>query len=111
MGIDHQLVIDADEEIFEMNNGCICCTVRGDLIRIISDLMARRDRFDHLGGGLRESIMPSNYPGFRYGADRETFSAAKVKALESLLIEKGIITGDIVVQILGYFETEMGPFN
>ncbi|MEL6158728.1 MAG: GTP-binding protein [Cyanobacteria bacterium J06627_32] len=48
VGIDHQLVIDADEEIFEMNNGCICCTVRGDLIRIISDLMARPDRFDRL---------------------------------------------------------------
>ncbi|MGB3494634.1 MAG: GTP-binding protein [Elainellaceae cyanobacterium] len=48
VGIDHQLVVDADEEIFEMNNGCICCTVRGDLIRIISDLMTRRDRFDHL---------------------------------------------------------------
>ena len=48
VGIDHQLVMDADEEIFEMNNGCICCTVRGDLIRIINDLMTRRDRFDHL---------------------------------------------------------------
>ena len=48
VGIDHQLVIDADEEIFEMNNGCICCTVRGDLIRIISDLMAVSDRFDRL---------------------------------------------------------------
>lgn len=48
VGIDHQLIIDADEEIFEMNNGCICCTVRGDLIRIIRDLMAREDRFDHL---------------------------------------------------------------
>ncbi len=48
VGIDNQLVMDADEEVFEMNNGCICCTVRGDLIRIISDLMARRDRFDHL---------------------------------------------------------------
>lgn len=55
--------------------------------------------------------MPSNYPGFRYGADRETFSAAKVKALESLLIEKGIITGKTVDTILSYFETEMGPFN
>lgn len=55
--------------------------------------------------------MPSNYPGFQYGADRETFSAAKVKALESLLIEKGIITGNTVDTILGYFETEMGPFN
>ena len=48
VGIDHQLVVDADEEIFEMNNGCICCTVRGDLIRIISNLMRRRDKFDHL---------------------------------------------------------------
>lgn len=48
IGIDQQLVIGADEEIFEMNNGCICCTVRGDLIRIISNLMRRRDKFDHL---------------------------------------------------------------
>lgn len=48
IGIDHQLVINADEEMFEMNNGCICCTVRGDLIRIIGELMARRDDLDHL---------------------------------------------------------------
>jgi G3E family GTPase len=48
VGIDNKLVIDADEEIFEMNNGCICCTVRGDLIRIIGNLMQRRDQFDHL---------------------------------------------------------------
>ncbi|MBJ7901145.1 MAG: GTP-binding protein [Cyanobacteria bacterium RI_101] len=48
VGIDNQLVVDADEEIFEMNNGCICCTVRGDLIRIIGNLMKRRDKFDHL---------------------------------------------------------------
>jgi G3E family GTPase len=48
IGIDQQLVIDADEEIFEMNNGCICCTVRGDLIRIIGNLMRRRHKFDHL---------------------------------------------------------------
>jgi G3E family GTPase len=48
VGIDNQLVVDTDEEIFEMNNGCICCTVRGDLIRIIGKLMRRRDKFDHL---------------------------------------------------------------
>jgi len=48
VGIDNQLVIDSDEEIFEMNNGCICCTVRGDLIRIIGNLMKRRNKFDHL---------------------------------------------------------------
>jgi G3E family GTPase len=48
VGIDGQLVIDAEEEIVEMNNGCICCTVRGDLIRIIGNLIERRNRFDHL---------------------------------------------------------------
>jgi len=48
IGIDNELVIDADEEIFEMNNGCICCTVRGDLIRILGSLLRSRDRFDHV---------------------------------------------------------------
>ncbi len=46
IGIDNELVVDADEEIFEMNNGCVCCTVRGDLIRIIEGLMKRRGKFD-----------------------------------------------------------------
>jgi G3E family GTPase len=46
IGIDNDLIVDADEEVFEMNNGCICCTVRGDLIRIIEGLMRRKDRFD-----------------------------------------------------------------
>ena len=45
-GIDNDLVVDADEEVFEMNNGCICCTVRGDLIRILGGLMKRADKFD-----------------------------------------------------------------
>jgi G3E family GTPase len=48
IGIDQALVINADEEVFEMNNGCICCTVRGDLIRILGSLMKRKDRFDHI---------------------------------------------------------------
>ena len=48
IGVDNQLVVDSDEEILEMNNGCICCTVRGDLIRIISKLLERRDSFDYL---------------------------------------------------------------
>jgi G3E family GTPase len=48
IGIDNQLIVETDEEIFEMNNGCICCTVRGDLIRIISKLVRRRDKFDRL---------------------------------------------------------------
>jgi len=46
IGIDNDLVVGADEEVFEMNNGCVCCTVRGDLIRIIDGLLKRRGRFD-----------------------------------------------------------------
>ena len=48
IGIDHELVVQSDEEIFEMNNGCICCTVRGDLIRILGRLMRRKHKFDHI---------------------------------------------------------------
>jgi G3E family GTPase len=46
IGIDNDLIVGADEEVFEMNNGCICCTVRGDLIRIIEGLMKRKEKFD-----------------------------------------------------------------
>ena len=46
LGVDGDLVVDADEEVFEMNNGCVCCTVRGDLIRILGGLMKRRGKFD-----------------------------------------------------------------
>jgi len=48
IGIDQALVINADEEVFEMNNGCICCTVRGDLIRILGNLVKRRHQFDQI---------------------------------------------------------------
>ena len=48
IGIDQDMVINADEEVFEMNNGCICCTVRGDLIRILNNLARRRDKFDRI---------------------------------------------------------------
>lgn len=46
VGVDDGLVVETKEEIFEMNNGCICCTVRGDLIRILGKLLNRRERFD-----------------------------------------------------------------
>ena len=46
IGIDNDLVVGADEEVFEMNNGCVCCTVRGDLIRILDGLMRRKGKFD-----------------------------------------------------------------
>jgi len=46
IGIDNDLIVGADEEVFEMNNGCVCCTVRGDLIRVVAGLMKRKGRFD-----------------------------------------------------------------
>jgi G3E family GTPase len=46
LGVDNDLVVETDEEVFEMNNGCVCCTVRGDLIRILGGLMKRRQKFD-----------------------------------------------------------------
>jgi G3E family GTPase len=46
IGIDNDLIVGADEEVFEMNNGCVCCTVRGDLIRVLSGLMKRKGGFD-----------------------------------------------------------------
>lgn len=46
IGIDNDLIIESDEEIYEMNNGCVCCTVRGDLIRVLESLMQRSHRFD-----------------------------------------------------------------
>jgi nitrile hydratase len=52
--------------------------------------------------------MPSR---FSYPDNRETLSGARARALESLLIEKGIITGDTVDRVLTFFETRMGPFN
>ena len=42
IGIDNDLIVGADEEVFEMNNGCVCCTVRGDLIRVLQGLMKRQ---------------------------------------------------------------------
>ena len=48
VGIDQALVINADEEVFEMSNGCLCCTVRGDLIRVLNNLNKRRDKFDYV---------------------------------------------------------------
>jgi G3E family GTPase len=46
IGIDNDIIVNADEEVFEMNNGCVCCTVRGDLIRILEGLMRRKGKFD-----------------------------------------------------------------
>src|SRR5436309_14804084 len=48
ISIDNQLVIGVDEEILELNNGCICCRVRGDLVKSLGDLLRRQKRFDYV---------------------------------------------------------------
>jgi G3E family GTPase len=46
IGIDNDLVVSSDDELFEMNNGCICCTVRGDLIQVLYKLLTKAQTFD-----------------------------------------------------------------
>ena len=46
LGIDGSLVVGAEEEVYELNNGCVCCKLRGDLIRVASNLLKRPGRFD-----------------------------------------------------------------
>src|SRR5262245_28756153 len=48
VSIDHQLVVGVDEEILELNNGCLCCRMRGDLIRSLTDLFRKQKRFDYV---------------------------------------------------------------
>src|SRR4051795_6394016 len=49
LGIDHQLIVSTEENLVEMNNGCICCTVRDDLIRAVQRILSSSDRpFDHI---------------------------------------------------------------
>ncbi len=46
VGIDHHLLLASDQEVVQMNNGCVCCTVRGDLVRSFFQLVEHRDKFD-----------------------------------------------------------------
>jgi len=87
IGVDQDLVINADEEIFEMNNGCICCTVRGDLIRILANLMKRRDKFDRIlveTTGLADPG-PVAQTFFVDDDTRESFDLGSVEVQDSLM--------------------------
>jgi len=86
-GIDGALVVGADEEVFEMNNGCICCTVRGDLIRVISGLMKRAASFD---GILIETTGLAD-PGpvaQTFFADEDIASKAKIDSIVAVVDAK-----------------------
>ncbi len=90
IGIDDALVIDAEEEIFEMNNGCICCTVRGDLIRILGNLMRRRDKFDHIlveTTGLADPAPVAQ----TFFVDEEMRSQLRLDAIVTLVDAKHIV--------------------
>src|SRR6185437_6827716 len=74
LGVDNDLVVDTDEEVFEMNNGCICCTVRGDLIRIVGGLMKRRDKFDGIIIVVDAKHLPARLEDSHEAADQIAFA-------------------------------------
>jgi len=88
IGIDNDLVVGADEEVFEMNNGCICCTVRGDLIRIVEGLMKRRGKFDAIiveTTGLADPAPVAQ----TFFVDADVQEAARTKGRQLLILKAG----------------------
>ena len=90
IGIDNELVVDADEEVFEMNNGCICCTVRGDLIRIIGNLLKRKGRFDAIlieTTGLADPAPVAQ----TFFVDDEVKAVAKLDSIVTVVAAKNVL--------------------
>ena len=46
IGIDHDLIVSSTETLLELSNGCVCCTIRGDLVTTLRDLLARSEDYD-----------------------------------------------------------------
>jgi hypothetical protein len=88
VGVDNQLVIQSDEEIFEMNNGCICCTVRGDLIRILGRLLKRKDR--STPSSSRPPAWPTPRPSPRPSSPTEMKDQFRLDAIVTLVDAKHI---------------------
>jgi G3E family GTPase len=90
LGVDNDLVVDADEEVFEMNNGCICCTVRGDLIRIIGGLMRRKGELDGIiveTTGLADPAPVAQ----TFFADEEVKRATRLDAIVTVVDAKHLL--------------------
>ena len=90
IGIDNDLIVDADEEVFEMNNGCVCCTVRGDLIRILGGLMKRKDKFDAIlveTTGLADPAPVAQ----TFFADDEVKARTKLDSITTVVDAKNIL--------------------
>ena len=94
IGIDSDLVVGADEEVFEMNNGCVCCTVRGDLIRVVQGLMKRQTRS---GGGFDGIVIETTGladPGpvaQTFFVDEEVRAKAKLDSVTTVVDAKHIL--------------------
>ncbi len=90
VGVDHQLVIQSEEELFEMNNGCICCSVRGDLIRIMGRLLKRKDKLD---GILIETTGLANPAPVAqtFFTDDEVKAAFKLDAIVTVVDAKHVL--------------------
>ena len=97
IGIDNDLVVGADEEVFEMNNGCVCCTVRGDLIRIMDGLMKRKGRFDAIPKDRRKIITSHDAFGYFQKAYGFAFIAPQGVSTEAEASAKDV--GNIIRQI------------
>jgi G3E family GTPase len=105
VGVDNQLVIQSEEELFEMNNGCICCSVRGDLIRILGRLLKRKDRLD---GILIETTGLANPAPVAqtFFTDDEMKNAFKLDAIVTVVDAKHVLqhldTGDESVKQIAF---------
>jgi G3E family GTPase len=105
VGVDNQLVISSDEELFEMNNGCICCSVRGDLIRILSRLIKRKDKLD---GILIETTGLANPAPVAqtFFTDDEMRSAFRLDAIITVVdakhVSRHLDQGDESVKQIGF---------
>ena len=105
VGVDNQLVISSDEELFEMNNGCICCSVRGDLIRILGRLLKRKDRLD---GVLIETTGLANPAPVAqtFFTDDEIKAAFRLDAIVTVVdaqhLEQHLATGDESVKQVAF---------
>ncbi len=105
VGVDNQLVIPSDEELFEMNNGCICCSVRGDLIRILGRLLKRKDQLD---GILIETTGLANPAPVAqtFFTDDEMKQSFRLDAIVTVVDAKHVLqhldTGDESVKQIGF---------
>ena len=108
IGIDNDLIVGADEEVFEMNNGCVCCTVRGDLIRVLSGLMKRKGGFDAIiiettgladPGPVAQTFFVDDDVRAKTQLDSVTASLQRAQSTLDVTVSAGQTVSDLLNQI------------